>query len=89
MGKYGEDNEAMDVGIDQKLVLASPSPLINEHVGRISEATKIEKYPIPVKFDSVQCLVDHWDTCIDLSEKKHKSQWRTHVKEAQQKKFLE
>ena len=32
-------------------------------------------------------MVDHWDTYTDLNEKKPKSQWRTHLKGAQQKKF--
>ena len=59
MGKYGEDNEVMDVDIGQELVLAFPSPLINDHVGDISETTATSKYAIPVTFDSVQCLVDH------------------------------
>ena len=67
--KYGEDDEAMGVVIDQDLVLALLSPLINEHVGGINEATAKAKYTIPVKFDSVQCFVDHWDTSIDLNEK--------------------
>ena len=77
----------MDVIIDQELVLALPTPMINEHVGGISEDISTAEYTIRVKFDSVQCLVDHWDICIDLNEEKHKSQWRNHLKGAQQKKF--
>ena len=61
----------MDVGIDQELILALPSPLIHEHVGGISEATAIAKYTVPVKFDRVKCLVDQWDICIDLNENNH------------------
>ena len=87
--KYGEYNEVMDVIIDQELVLIFPSPLINEDVGDISEATVTTKYTILVTFDSIQCLVDHWDTCIYLNEKKHNSQWRTHRKGTQHKTFLE
>ena len=81
--KYGEDDEAMDASIDQELRLALPSLLINEYVVGISETTATSKYTVSVTFDSVQCLVDHWDICIYLNEKKHKSQWRTHLKGAQ------
>ena len=87
VGKYREYIKVMDVGIDQELVLTFPSPLINEHVGDISEATVTAKYTIPATFDSVQCLIDHLDTCIDLNEKKRKSQWQTRLKGSQQKKF--
>ena len=68
----------MDMGIDQELVLALPSPIVNDHVGGINEAISIAEYTIPVKFDSIQCLVDRQDTCIYLNKKQHKSQWRTH-----------
>ena len=87
MGKYWEDDEALNMGIDQELALALPSPMINEHIGGISETMTISEYTIPVKFDSIQCLIDHWDTCIDLNEKNHKSQWRTYFKWSQQKNF--
>ena len=78
----------MDMSIDQELALALTSPTINEHVGGISEATATATaaYNIPVEFNSVQYLVDHWDTCIYLNEKNNKSQWRT-LKGSQQKKF--
>ena len=69
VGKYREDTEVVDVGIGQELVLAFPSPLINEYVGDISKATVTAKYTVQVILDSIQCLFDHWDTCIDLNEK--------------------
>ena len=77
----------MDMVIYQELEITLPSSIINEHVGGISEATSTVEYTIPAKFDSVQYLVDHWDTCIDLNEKKYTSQWQTYLKGAQQKKL--
>ena len=55
---YGKDNEAM-MDIDQELVLVLPGTTLNEHVGGTSEDTVTSECTIPVKFNSVQCLVDH------------------------------
>ena len=71
---YGEYDKSMDMGIDQELVLVLPSSLINEYIGCISEATVTVKYTVLAKIDSVQCLIGHWDACINLNEKKYKSQ---------------
>ena len=53
VGNYREDDEVMDMRINQELILALPSSLINKYVGGISEATATAKYTVPVKFDSV------------------------------------
>ena len=53
MGKYGKDDEAMHMDIDQELALVLPALILNENVEGMSEATVRAEYNILIKFDSV------------------------------------
>ena len=96
MGRYTEDstpNENTGVNVVTNMGGVTQDNTINSVQTNHSTSVEVDSqsivpsYVLPVKFDTVSLLLEHWDEQIEDNEKRYSFRWRKHFTRSENKRF--